>query len=95
MIVHNFAFRWQPGVTGEQKQRAAEAIRALQSAIPEVLALYVGTNVSPRGQGYEFGGSMHFADLAALERYNQHPAHQALLGWLMPLVEPLEIDFEA
>ena len=94
MFIHVFAFRWQPGVTAVQKEKAAAAIQALQGQIPGLLETYVGTNVSPRGQGYEFGGVMKFEDQGAFERYNPHPAHAALLGWLLLLVEPLELDFE-
>ena len=94
MLIHAFGFRWQAGVSEEQKTRAVEAIRALQGQIPGLLATYVGTNVSPRSQGYALGGVMHFADRAALETYNEHPVHQALLSWLMPLIEPVEIDFD-
>jgi hypothetical protein len=50
-------------------------------------------NDSPRGQGYEFGGVMKFRDKAAFEAYGDHPVHQKLLGWLMPLIEPVEVDF--
>ena len=95
MIVHTFAFRWKPGVTDEQKARVIAANRALQGQIPGLLATYVGTNFSPRSQGYELGGTMHFTDRTALEAYSSHPAHQALLTWLLPLIDPLEVDFEA
>ena len=95
MIVHNFAFRWKPDVTEAQKTRAAETIRALHTSIPGVLATFVGTNVSPRSRGYECGGSMHFADFASLEAYNAHPVHQELLLWLGPLIDAIEVDFEA
>lgn len=37
---------------------------------------------------------MKFADKASLESYGPHPAHQRLVGWLMPLIEPVEVDFE-
>jgi hypothetical protein len=37
---------------------------------------------------------MKFADKAALESYGGHPAHQKLVSWLMPLIEPIEVDFE-
>jgi hypothetical protein len=36
---------------------------------------------------------MKFADSAACERYNAHPVHQKLLVWLLPLIEPIEVDF--
>lgn len=93
MVIHTFAFRWQPGVTEAQRSQAAQAIRALQGQIPGLLATYVGTNISPRSQGYELGGVMHFADQAALLAYDTHPAHQALLQWLLPWIDPIEVDF--
>lgn len=90
-----FVFRWKPGVTPEQVQRAKSEIRALQGQIPGLLETAVGVNISPRGQGYEFGGVMKFADKQFLESYGEHPVHQALLRWLMPLIEVIEVDFEA
>jgi hypothetical protein len=95
MYIHMFAFRWKPGVTEEQKKRVVTEIRALQGQIPGLRETIVGMNLSPRGQGYELGGVMKFDDRAALEQYGPHPAHQKLLGWLMPLIEPIEVDFEA
>jgi hypothetical protein len=95
MVIHTFSFRWKPGVTDEQRHRVIAAIRNLQGRIPGIEEAWVGTNFSPRSQGYELGGVMKFATRAALEAYNQHPVHQELLSWLMPLIEPLEVDFEA
>jgi hypothetical protein len=95
MIIHTFAFRWKPGVTEEQRQRVIAAIRSLQGKIPGLEATWVGVNFSPRSQGYELGGVMQFADRGSLEAYGEHPAHQELLSWLMPLIEPVEVDFEA
>lgn len=93
MYVHMFAFRWKPGVTEAQKDRIIAAIRALQGKIPGLLETWVGKNISPRGQGYELGGAMKFADKAALDAYGPHPEHQALVSWLMPLIDPIEVDF--
>jgi len=95
MVIHTFAFRWKAGVTEEQKRQAIAEIRQLQGQIPGLLETWVGTNFSPRSQGYELGGVMKFADRTALEAYGPHPVHQKLLQWLMPLIEPVEVDFEA
>ena len=95
MFVHMFAFRLKPGVTEAQQQRMLNEIAALQSQIPLVLEAHVGRNVSPRGQGFVIGGVMKFADAAALEAYNVHPVHQALLKWLVPLIDAIEVDFSA
>jgi hypothetical protein len=95
MVLHTFSFRWNSDTTDAQKQRAQIEIQALQGQIPGLLETYVGTNFSPRSQGYAFGGVMKFTDRAALEAYGTHPVHQQLLSWLMPLIEPIELDFEA
>ena len=93
MCIHVFAFRWNPGVDDEQKEHVISEIRKLQGQIPGLLETWVGKNFSPRGQGYELGGVMKFADRAALDAYGPHPVHQQLVSWLMPLIEPLEVDF--
>ncbi len=80
MIVHTFAFRWKTGVREDQKLRAIAAIRGLQGQIPGLLETSVGVNFSPRSQ---------------LDAYGGHPVHQELLQWLMPLIDPVEVDFEA
>jgi Stress responsive A/B Barrel Domain len=93
MFIHMFAFRFKPNVTSIQKTRVLDEIRTLKDQIPDVQESWVGFNVSPRGQGYELGGAMKFADAAACDRYNNHPVHQKLLTWLVPLIEPIEVDF--
>lgn len=94
MVIHTFAFRWKPGVTTEQKDHALQEIRALQGQIPGLVETLVGHNISPRSQDYELGGVMKFADRATFDAYGDHPVHQKLLAWLMPLIDPLEVDFE-
>ena len=95
MIIHIFAFRLKPGVTEEQQQRMLREIGDLKKQIPLVLESYIGKNISPRGQGFLIGGVMKFADQTALEAYNAHPVHQALLKWLLPLIDAIEVDFPA
>jgi hypothetical protein len=56
---------------------------------------HVGANISPRGKGYTFGGIMQFKDQASLDAYVQHPSHQALLQWLVPLIDAIELDLRA
>lgn len=95
MCIHVFAFRWRAGVTEEQKEHVMSEIRKLQGQIPGLLETWVGKNFSPRGQDYELGGVMKFADRASLDGYGLHPVHQKLVSWLMRLIDPLELDFEA
>jgi len=36
---------------------------------------------------------MKFASKESFDKYGPHLAHQNLVGWLMPLIEPIEVDF--
>lgn len=94
-MIHMFAFRWKPVATEEQKTQAIKDISAFRGNIPGLLEVYVGKNTSPRGAGYETGGVMKFTDAAALAAYTVHPQHKALLAWLLPLIDPIEVDFSA
>jgi hypothetical protein len=94
MFIHMFSFRWREGVTEQQKQRVFEEVKALHTRIPGILDSAAGFNTSPRGKGYEFGGFMKFSDRPAFDVYNAHPVHEELLAWLLPLIDPLEVDFE-
>jgi hypothetical protein len=94
-VFHVFAFQWKQGTSDEQKDRAKKEINAFQGVIPGLLETHVGPNISPRGKGYTFGGIMQFKDEAALKAYFQHPAHLALLSWLVPLIDAIELDLRA
>ncbi len=95
MFIHIFGFRWKPQATESDQARALKAILAFRGVIPGLLEAYAGPNLSPRGQGYTFAGLMKFTDKAAADAYSTHPAHLALLEWLVPLIDPVELDFEA
>jgi hypothetical protein len=94
-VFHVFAFQWKAGTTDEQKARAKKDIAAFQGVIPGLLQTTVGENISPRNKGYTFGGVMQFKDQASLDAYDQHPNHQALLKWLVPLIDAIELDLRA
>lgn len=94
MVIHTFGFRWKPGVTAPQIAESSKLIRGLQGQVPGLLNTWVGENISPRSQGYEFGGVMQFSDRMSLDAYNSHPAHGKVLAFLRPLIEAIEIDFE-
>ena len=94
-VFHVFAFQWKQGTSEAQKDRAAKEITAFQGQIRGLLQTHVGPNISPRGKGYTFGGIMQFADKASLDAYVQHPAHQALLAWLVPLIDAIELDLRS
>lgn len=94
-VFHVFAFQWKPEATEAEKERAKKDIMAFQGVIPGLIQTHVGPNISPRGKGYTFGGIMQFKDEESLNAYFQHPAHLALLKWLVPLIDAVELDLRA
>ncbi len=95
MFIHIFGFRWKPETTEADITRATREILAFRGVIPGLIEAYVGPNVSPRGQGYAYVGMMKFTNKEASDAYMVHRAHLALLEWLVPLIDAVELDFEA
>ena len=95
MYIHIFGFKWKPEATEALQARAAADILAFKGKIHGLLDVHVGHNQSPHGQGYTFAGLMRFTGKAAFEAYVVSPPHQALLKWLKPLIDPVELDFLA
>jgi hypothetical protein len=95
MFIHVFGFRWKATAREEHKARARKDILAFRNVIPGLVAVNVGRNLSQRSQGYDFCGLMTFTSKEAFDGYFAHPAHMALLEWLVPLIDPVELDFEA
>lgn len=95
MFIHIFGFQWKPNATDADKARAQLEILAFKGVINGLTAVHVGANVSPRGKGYEFAGLMTFMSHEAADAYSTHPAHLALLEWLVPLIDAVEFDFYA
>ena len=95
MFIHIFGFRWKPQATDADKAHATRDILAFGGRIPGLIDVSVGENLSLRDQGYTLAGLMRFTDRAAYDAYATHSTHLALLEWLVPLIDPVELDFEA
>ena len=95
MYLHVFLFKWAGAATEADQSRVLSEILAFQGKIPGLLETYAGPNQSPRSQGNSFGGVMKFESREAFEAYMVHPTHEALIVWLMPLIEPTELDLQA
>ena len=93
MLIHMFVLRWNHAATAQHKVRAATEIRAFAGRIPGLVEVHFGENLAP-GE-YGAGGVMKFTDADALAAYQTHPIHRALLEWLVPLVDAIEVDFAA
>jgi len=82
MIKHIVAWTMKPETTAEQKQEMKLRLMALSGKIPQLLNIEVG--IDPKN------GTMslvsEFASEDDLIVYQVHPDHQAIVGFVKPLV---------
>lgn len=97
MLRHLVLLKFKPEATTAQVGDVVQAFVALPAQVSAVKALEWGTDVSPEGLGKGFTHSflLSFADAAGRDAYLPHPAHQAFVARLQPvLADVLVIDYE-
>ncbi|MFD0369443.1 MULTISPECIES: Dabb family protein [unclassified Streptomyces] len=79
MIRHLVLFKLNDGVQRDEPRVTAgvEAFRALGSQIPELKFWECDWNITDRPIAYDFAINSAVEDKDALQRYLDHPAHQA------------------
>ncbi len=85
MVAHIVLFRPKADITPSDQQAMFHALQAAAAGIPSVRRFHVGTRLT-HGPGYEqlmtedypYAAVIEFDDLAGLQSYLQHPAHQHL-----------------
>lgn len=95
MIRHAALFRLKHPAGSAAEADFLQALAALQS-IPGVQAFEIARETSPKND-YAFAVSMHFADRATYQHYNDHPQHVAFVHdrWLPEVAAFMEHDTEA
>lgn len=97
MIRHVVA--WQlaetdPAIKRDQAQKIATDLVALKSEIPEIIAISAGPEAL-YDANWDVALVADFANQADLETYQQHPAHQAIVGFVRSVVSGrVAVDFE-
>ncbi|MFB7515768.1 Dabb family protein [Streptomyces sp. NPDC056144] len=79
MIRHLVLFKLNDGVSRDEPRVVAgvEAFRALGEQIPELRFWECDWNITDRPIAYDFAINSAVEDKDALQRYLDHPAHQA------------------
>ncbi|MGW7415919.1 Dabb family protein [Streptomyces sp. NPDC054863] len=82
MIRHLVLFKLNEGVSRDEErvQAGAEAFAALEGVVPELEFWECAWNITDRPIAYDFAINSAVADVDALKRYIEHPAHQAAAG---------------
>jgi quinol monooxygenase YgiN len=96
MIRHTVAFSLRHDAGSPEEAAFLEEGPKALTAIPGVIDFAVSRQVSPKSP-YRFQFAMSFADQAAYEAYNTHPAHVAFVEqrWVPEVSEFEELDFVA
>ena len=97
-VRHVVVFRFKPDASAEKIQQVTDALTALKTKIPGILALEHGVNNSPEklNQGFTHVFQLTFTNAAARDAYRPHPAHKAfgtLLGSLGILDAVFVVDY--
>jgi hypothetical protein len=93
MVTHVVLLQPKPEVPGNEITTALVHVQALQDAIPSIVDVQVGKNMSNYNQGYTYGFVMKFVDAEHLKLYALHPAHQIVSQELQRLCQKI-IDFD-
>ncbi len=81
MLKHIVLFKFKPEATPAQKQAMIDGLNGLPALIPEIKAWQLVNSVPGRpARFYHVGLFSEFADVAALDRYIAHPAHQRVVA---------------
>ena len=90
-------FRFKAEAAAADVGAIVEAFVALRTQVDTVRALEWGTNVSSEGlaKGFTHAIQLSFDDAAGRDVYLPHPAHQAFVARLQPVLDDvLVIDYQ-
>ncbi|WP_284616921.1 Dabb family protein [Aquabacterium humicola] len=93
---HVVLLRFADGTDADAVARLQAHFVGLRREIEGISAAEAGRNVSPEGldRGFTHAFVMHFRDDAARDAYLPHPAHQAFVDALRPVLgDVLVIDY--
>jgi quinol monooxygenase YgiN len=76
MLTHVVLFKFKPETTAEQAIQLEAGLKELPQLIGEIREFRVGRDVIGSERSYDLGLISAFDDLAAMQRYQVHPAHQ-------------------
>lgn len=102
MITHVVLFKPRGDVTADDRRAFIDAIARARREIPGIRRFDLGRRVLGEAsyaqampQDFSFAAVIEFDDLAALQAYLQHPAHDPMGSWFWKVSEAaLVYDYE-
>lgn len=94
-LVHVVMFKLKDR-SREAAERARDVLLAMDGKIPELRAIEVGVDVLRSERSYDVVLITKFDDLAAMKRYQEHPAHREVIAFMNEHREvSVVVDYEA
>lgn len=94
MLKHVVFFKFKPEVKEPDIVELEKGLAALPGAIPEIQECVFGRDVIHSERSYDFALVSGFADLKAMERYQQHPDHLRVVAVVKRISSSiLAVDF--
>ena len=86
MLRHVSCLTWTADATAEQVAAIAAALAALPAQVPEIRSYAVGADLGLAAGNADLAIVADLDDADAWRRYQEHPAHQAVLAMIRPLL---------
>ena len=95
MLKHLVFFKFKPEATEAEIGDLVQSLQALPAIIPEIREFQVGRDVVRSERSYDLGLLSAFDDLDAMQRYQVHPDHQAVVAKVKRLCSGVvAVDYE-
>ena len=85
MLTHVVLFKFKAETTEAEAARLEHALKGLPAVIGEIREFRVGRDVVRSERSHDLALVSAFDDLAAMQRYQVHPAHQAVVAQVKAL----------
>lgn len=95
MLHHIVLFKFKPDTSDEQIAALEKQLDTLPEQIIEIQLYEFGRDVVRSDRSYDFALVSGFANPAAMQRYQVHPAHQKVIAHVREISEDVRaVDFE-
>lgn len=95
MLTHIVCWKYKTGTTAAQQAEHIAKLQNLKNIIEEVIELNAGADVLHLERSFDTALVATYADRAALDAYNVHPAHQEVVAFGREIAEKVvSVDFE-
>lgn len=96
MITHIVCWKYKPETTVDQRADHVAKLRALPDVIPDIESFKVGADILHLERSFDTGLVAVYPNMAALDAYTVHPAHQAVAALGKQIAEKVvSVDFES